>query len=511
MCGFLFYFSKRNTSKKITRSDIESSLSKMIWRGPDSQKTICYNNDSVILGHNRLTIIDNSSRSNQPMISQCGSFAIVCNGEIYNHQAIRLELNLNCQTSSDIETIIEGYAAVGNKIFEMLDGMFSLVIYNIHNNTWVAARDAFGIKPLFIAECEDKVILGSEPAIIADLINSKPCPTSIEEWKIIRRPMPGFSFFKNVNEFQPGTIFESTGDITKLWHWKPSQENFSQIKFEKLLKESVISHELSDVENVSLLSGGLDSAIITALSKVKNCYSVGLEENNEFEGAQETADFLERKLHKISTTPKELTKIWRQLVKLRGEPLSLPNEGLIFKVCSSMNPNEKVVLTGEGADELFFGYDGIFRWALEQSEINSTTFLLKYGYSDQVNSNRLLRYVDTLKEGKSPIEFVEDFFYQVHLPGLLRRMDFASMAASKEARVPFVTKSLIGYVYRQPAFLKINSLESKIPIRKYAEELGLTGALNRKKIGFSAQTNKTTNRVKSYQEFQNIILEELEW
>ena len=107
------------------------------------------------------------------------------------------------------------------------------------------------------------------------------------------------------------------------------------------------------------MSGGIDSAIIARLSKISNFYTVGLNNNNEFNDAEETAKSINKNLIKISLDKYELINLWKKLTKLRGEPLSLPNEGLIFKVCKSMKNNEKVVLTGEGADELLFGYDRI--------------------------------------------------------------------------------------------------------------------------------------------------------
>ena len=176
-----------------------------------------------------------------------------------------------------------------------------------------------------------------------------------------------------------------------------------------------------------------------------------------------------------------------------------------------MKNNEKVVLTGEGADELLFGYDRIFRWALECQSFDLSTFFDKYGYSTNDKSSRLENYILNLSHGKSVIHFLEDFFYQVHLPGLLRRMDFASMAASKEARVPFVNKNIIEYLYRLSPEIKINNTHSKIPLRNLCKKLNLNGALNRKKIGFSAQINKKVDRKSDYDYFQNIILNELGW
>lgn len=508
MCGFIF---QKNTSSVVDKNQFDRQLKRISWRGPDVQNTIVLDHGKLVMGHCRLSILDLHSRSDQPMVSECGRFYILLNGEIYNHNILRKELGLNCKTTSDTETVLCGYVKLGNDIFSQLDGMFSIVIYDSVNNKWVAARDAFGIKPLYISHKTDQVIISSEAATIAQLIRANPSEESIAEWEIIRRPLPGYSFFEGVNEILPGTILNSDGTTECHWHWTPSKENFDQQRFEGLLNDSIVDHCLSDVKNVSLLSGGLDSALIAKLSNAETCYTVGMPSNNEFEGAQESANSMDKELKQISLTPEELKDHWRFLTRLRGEPLGLPNEGLIYHVCNSMDENEKVVLTGEGADELLFGYDGIFRWCLNRREVNTKEFLLKYGYSAEIRSQRLVEYVDNLKKDKSSIEFLEDFFYQVHLPGLLRRMDFASMAASKEARVPFVCKKLISYLYRQPSSIKINDKVSKIPIRKFAEKLSLFGALGRKKIGFSATLDKTTTRLQDYAEFRKIILEELAW
>lgn len=508
MCGFIF---QKNTINKINKLEFKSQLEKIKWRGPDAQKVTFLNNDKVAMGHCRLSILDLHPRSDQPMISECGRFYILLNGEIYNHNYLRKAFNLVCKTESDTETVLNGYIKLGNEIFRLLDGMFSIVIYDSFNDNWIAARDAFGIKPLFIFKNEYQIIISSEAAAIARIVEAKPSKEAMEEWEVLRRPLPGYSFFDGIEEIEPGTILSSTGSIERHWYWVPCTEKFEQSKFETLLEESIKSHELSHVKNVALLSGGLDSALIAKLSNANMCYSIGMSINNEFLGAKETADRAFKELKIVEISEDELKASWRYLTKLRGEPLGVPNEGLIYLVCKNMSPDEKVVLTGEGADELFFGYDGIFRWCLDKNEIDAVDFLKKYGYSNQIKSQRLINYINDLKKNKSPIEFLEDFFYQVHLPGLLRRMDFASMAASKEARVPFISKKLISYIYRQPVEIKINNNESKIPIRKLAEKLELKGALERKKIGFSAKINNKSSRQQEYEDFRKAVMESLTW
>ena len=288
-------------------------------------------------------------------------------------------------------------------------------------------------------------------------------------------------------------------------------DSFSQSYFEEKLIDSVKRHELSEVPIVSLLSGGLDSGIIVSNSNTKKTYTVGLPTNNEFQGAANTAKTISVELESLEVSADEMELSWRNLTKMKGEPLSVPNEALIYLICKRMKPEEKVVLTGEGADELLFGYDKIFWWAVTNENFDWENFISRYGYSDTIKpTKRFIDFVDREREGKLLIEFLEDFFHKFHLPGLLRRMDFASMAASKEARVPFVDTKLIEYCYRLPSEYKINKRMSKIPIRNFAEK-GLYHALNAKKVGFSASRNSVSNKMSEYKFFQKIVMEELSW
>jgi asparagine synthase (glutamine-hydrolysing) len=259
----------------------------------------------------------------------------------------------------------------------------------------------------------------------------------------------------------------------------------------------------------------MDSAAIVALSGVRRAYSVGLDVGHEFDGAAETARALQRTLETVTITEAQLRQRWMRLARLRGEPLALPNEALIHAACAAMRPAEKVVLTGEGADELLFGYDRIFRWATAAGRFDRAAFLAMYGYSAHTApTRRLVDCIDAIAEaaGPRPIDVVEDFFYRVHLPGLLRRMDFASMAASKEARVPFADRRLVDYCYRLPAASKLDAAASKKPLRALLARIGLSGPLARPKIGFAARASgAATSRDDEYRAFQAINLEALGW
>jgi asparagine synthase (glutamine-hydrolysing) len=480
----------------------------MSWRGPDSQHSRLEENGRVYLGHCRLSIVDLSSSASQPMTSQCGRYFIVFTGEIYNHLELRRRFFLNCQTDSDTETLLECFSKIGKKVLDYAEGMFAFVIWDNLSKGWFAARDQMGIKPLFFHKTSSRVLIASEPKTLADIIDASICNNSIEEWKLLRRPLPGYSTFERINELLPGSFMTDESGPIKYWKRTQSDRPYEQDVLEDMLTQSINQHEISDVENVCLLSGGIDSALVTALSKVKQCYTVGLPHNNEFKEAHETANYLQRVLTQVTVTEDELINSWQTLTIMRGEPLSVPNEGLIYLVCKSMSSKQKVVLTGEGADELFFGYDKIYRWATDESwDWQPKIFLRRYGYSPHTEpTERLLDFLADMVRNKTGIDFMEDFFLDVHLPGLLRRMDFASMAASKEARVPFVTPKLINYMYRRPASLKLNALHSKLPLRMISNNLGLTGVLDREKIGFSANIKPISSSKMDYSVFQKVVL-----
>ena len=509
MCGLLF----AQNIPDIDFKRFSGALRKQQWRGPDYQqvKKIA---DNVFLGHVRLAILDPDVRASQPFRSQCGRYQILFNGEIYNHLKIRKELNLNCITMSDTETILEGFVHIGGEIFEKLEGMFAVVIWDAEETDFWAARDRYGIKPLFHypGELSGAHIYASECASIRSLVDCEVDQESVREWKLIRRPAQRKSFFKNIEEVLPGSIVRNGKTIRQLEKYNLESRCYDLKNLQKLISESVVEHELSDVENVALLSGGIDSSLITMFSNCNEVYTVGTEENNEFCEAAETARLLGRTLKIAETDAAEIRETWRELIRIKGEPLSVPNEALIYKVCSTMTQEQKVVLTGEGADEIFFGYDRIFRWASEQKSLTLEDFLNQYGYNSLENlTDRLRCELELLLNDKTPIEFVEDFFFSYHLPCLLRRMDFASMAASKEARVPFVYRKIIAYMYRQSSSIKIDSKESKIPLRRILEDNGLDNVTKRKKIGFSATLDAKHSRFDEYERFQDFNLEVLGW
>lgn len=507
MCGILF-----SVNGNFSLDEFEGALNLQKWRGPDNTGIEAVG-DKMFMGHVRLAILDMNNEANQPMLSACKQYKLIYNGEIYNHMDLRLKYGLRCKTSSDTETLLEGLIRFGVSFIDQLNGMFSFVMVHIPTGKWWAARDRFGIKPLYSFHGNNTTIISSEPISIRRLVNTSVRSEAWSEWELFRRTMPGSTFFNEITEILPGSVIESNSKIFNL-EIPSNQDNIpvSDDAIYDAIIDSVKIHELSDVKNVALLSGGLDSSIIVALSNLSDVYSVGLKSNNEFKEASETAIQLNKDIKCVTVNNDQLRQAWAELILLKGEPINVPNEGLIYLVCKAMDSSEKVVLTGEGADEIFFGYDKIYRWALSEKIFKIDDFLKMYCYNENtVLTDSIKNYIFGILENKTPIEFIEKFFVEFHLPGLLRRMDFASMAASKEARVPFVNNNLFKLLYKSRYENKINSHSSKIQLRNIAKRIGLFGPLNRKKIGFSSSQSGVQTRHEEYKSFQDFNKEILGW
>ena len=500
MCGYIYSYSKRN---KQDIKHFKTALDKIIWRGPDSQNYFECNNH--LFGHNRLEIIfDTKNENNQPFkINE--SEVLLFNGEIYNHLELRRKHRLKCNSQSDTETLAKLYEKLGIAMFHELDGMFAITIVNTKTNTWLASRDFAGIKPLYYYNISGQIIISSETSAISTLAQVCIDEESIREWELFRSPISDHTFFKQIKSFTPGKIHLSDGRTYSF-----ENTNKSSAKLHELLTQEIEKHELSNVENVSLLSGGVDSALITALSSVSKAYSVGVGDANEFSEARSIAEKLGKEIECVHLEREEYNSLLRDMIIKKGCPLFLPNEVLIAKVCNSMKKTEKVVLTGEGADELFWGYDRIFSYASQFPKFSMETFFKQYCYKSAPPTNRSKEYIEDLSYGKTYLEFLDEFFWTHHLQVLLRRMDFASMFASKEARVPFVSLALFNLMKDKNFADRTGDLGPKTPLKLILLGLGIKGPINMKKIGFSTVSRRVSNK-EEYEKFRKINLETLGW
>ncbi len=474
MCGILVGI---NTS--FSFEQFEKNMHQMDHRGPDYQNYRTFDN-RVFLGHNRLSILDLNERSHQPFSS--GNYHMVFNGEIYNYKELINEHNLTVSTTSDTEVVLEMYKKYGHKCLTYFNGMFAIVIYNDLTKDTFVARDRLGIKPIYYYNSGDEWIFSSEVAPIQSMVQSDIDEFGLRQYRKLRMTVKGYTLYSKIKMFPPGQYWVN-GTLHKYWELdysnKPAPSD-EQVK--DLIENAVKLRSRSDVPVGSYLSGGLDSTILSYILHPEDTWIVGFPELNEFEWGHKANSKLNSIHHKIETNKEQFLETAEWMVKNRKEPLSVPNEVLIYLMTKEVKKRNTVVLSGEGADELFYGYDRIFKWANRSKSFDLKEFDQYYCYG----SNEDYEVVDFALEGinyKSPIQIVGYYFQIQHLQGLLRRLDNSTMLCSVEARVPFVDHRLIELLAGVPFDWKMGS-SFKEPLKRIFGDILPREIVDRPKIGF---------------------------
>ena len=490
MCGILF-----SNILRINKTSFNKALELMDHRGPDA--TGYFTQNSIQMGHKRLKIQDLDSRSNQPFFSKCGNFICIFNGEIYNFNELAKTHSIKMRTTSDTEVLIELYVIYGEKMLSMLNGMFSFVILDKRDGSYFVGRDRLGIKPLYVYTSGEGVIFSSEVAPILSLIsNVELDEIGVRQYKKLRSFFNDRTLYKNVSMFPAAHFFYSnksfySNKCKKYWEINFSCDNeIDDEEVESLLISSINYRNLSDVSVGTYLSGGLDSTIITSLASQTDSWTVGFHDNNEYKYARMAAEYSSTKHHEINVDYNQFIPTLENIIKRRMEPLSVPNEVLLYLMTRKVKSKNTVVLSGEGADELFYGYDRIFWWANNNGwSIESFDKYYSYG------SNSDLEIIEDVMDGYShynnALEKTSAFFQINHLHGLLRRLDNSTMLNSVEGRVPFVDHRLVelmssaSFKYRTG-----NGNTIKAPLKRIFRKNIVESAINRKKIGFPVPLEK---------------------
>ncbi|MAW65715.1 MAG: asparagine synthase (glutamine-hydrolyzing) [Flavobacteriales bacterium] len=484
MCGILFC-----KSLKITSECFKNASRMMSHRGPDNLGYYSFN--EIKMSHNRLSIIDLDKRSNQPF--KIGNFYIVFNGEIYNYKELIKEHHLIVKTESDTEVLLKMYIKYGSKCLKFLNGMFSFIIFNETTEDIFVARDRLGIKPLYFYQKGEEIIFSSEISPIRSLKDVQVSEFSIRQYSKFRMTVNGDTLFDDVKFFPAGSYMES-GKITKYWDLeiceKPDPKDDDEL--DELIRQSINLRMRSDVPVSSYLSGGLDSTIITAIARPKTSWTIGFDNLNEFEWSKLAGEDLKIGFNQLCVTNKDFIKTADWMIKKRQEPLSVPNEVLIYIMTKKARESGyKVILSGEGADELFWGYDRIFRWANEQKELTVEGFENKYCYGSKRDLDIVDYALSCLPKG-SPVEKVGYYFQITHLHGLLRRVDNSTMLCSVEARVPFVDHNLVEYMNGRSFNYRMGS-SFKEPLKRIFKNEIPKAIIDRPKIGFPVPLNSIFN------------------
>lgn len=530
-------------------------------RGPDD--TGVYRDAHAALGHRRLSIIDVSSAGHQPMTSESGDLWIVYNGEIFNHAEIRREklepAGHVYQSHCDTETILHAYEEFGAESPKQFRGMFAYVIWDRKARRLFCVRDRLGIKPFYYFWNGREFVFGSEikallehPAVSAELEESL-LPEhlafgyssgELTLYKGIRRLMPGHTLTLETEGADAGKL-----QIARYWDVpEGEQDERSEAEWlaecQQRLEETVRMRLMSDVPLGMFLSGGVDSSLIAALMKrmvdgpVKS-FAVGYKETaySELGYARQVAEAIGTEHKEIELGMEQFFNVLPKLIWHEDEPITWPSSVSLYFVSKLASEQVKVVLTGEGSDELFGGYGRYRFYLLNQKYVGLWKLLpgpVRRMIRGQVASSALLSanvrrklshtfvglgeeleslYLDNFFaafpaaeraalgqggdsayasyrgywESASRRSALDQMLYadqKTYMAELLMKQDQMSMATSIESRVPFLDHPFVEFAARVPQHLKLNGSTGKYLIKKVAEQFIPHGIIYRKKMGF---------------------------
>jgi asparagine synthase (glutamine-hydrolysing) len=561
MCG-IAGFVNLTTSARSPRElaqDLKQMTDAIRHRGPDGQG---FHDDGVaFLGHRRLSIIDVAG-GHQPMSNETGSLWITFNGEIFNHAAIRPKLEQaghQYVTRCDTETIVHAYEEYGAACVSLFRGMFAFALWDAEKQILFCARDRLGIKPFYYVLNERFFAFASEikallrhPEVSAEF-NSELLPEYLtfgytsEEMTLfrgIRKLMPGHTLTLDVKTKRE--IVQAYWDVPDTGEYPKKTEDEWIRECRARLEETVQMRLMSDVPLGMFLSGGVDSSAIAALMKrlrpepVKT-FSVGYNEAaySELSYARQVADSIGTDHHEISVGMEDFFNILPRLIWHEDEPIAWPSSVSLYFVSKLASENVKVVLTGEGSDELFAGYaryqhylfnrkwadryrfiPGPLRAALRGSIDGSSllpadlrrklqhTFLGRegtveslqldnfYGAFSRKERRLMLRnkaaalnpYAGYLSywnaRSGSPLPRMLYADQKTYLVELLMKQDQMSMACSIESRVPFLDHAFVEFAASVPQAMKIKNGMGKYIVKRAVEDLLPHGIIYRTKMGF---------------------------
>ena len=516
----------------------KSFLKILSHRGPHNF-THCKVNQNLCFYHTRLKIIDLSNKSNQPMFSENLRYVISYNGELYNYKQIKLDLTkkgYEFTTTGDTEVFLKGFIEYGKNFFEKVNGIFAVSIFDKKEKILYLARDFIGVKPLYYTYSDNKLIFASELKAIAQNFGGKVYLNKkvLNEFLYYKYISGEETLVKNIYKFDPGKLYTvnlrekkikfKTFTYYKFKETKDKEsleENTNKIK--ELLTNSVRLQLQSDANLGIQLSGGLDSTLITEISskesRINNLYFSSFKnfEKDEFKYANYVAKKLNLQFKRIELSKNYFDKCFSKSIYYLDEPLNHPHSIAIYQISENAKKNVSVMLAGEGADEIFFGYERynkISSRSKEDEYIKNGAFLRNssdlYLYSlfgskkydnPHVNRKEILKRINV----ENKIKKFQLFETQTHLQSLLLRSDKMMMANSIEARVPFLDKDLFNYSINLKDQIKLHS-EKKLILKNLLKKFNYPKKfINRKKVGYIIPYN---NWIQKQSSFKKEILDE---
>ena len=566
MCGVFGVLS--NT--KISPDSIGAATNLLIHRGPDEKGLFI--KEPVHFGHRRLSIISLED-GQQPLQSECENYCITFNGEIYNYIELRDNLKQKgylFRTGSDTEVILNAYICWGKSCLDHLRGMFAFSIADFKKRKCFLAVDHLGIKPLYYYSSNESFCFSSELHALSQYVKQsgrslEVSPESIDCYLTLQYIPSPYTIYKDICKLPAGECLEISFDdleSRKEKYWSFSftfEENKSEQEWieelQAALKESVRCHMLADVEYGAFLSGGVDSSTVVALmSQISNkpvkTFSIGFKEKkySELPYAEEAAAVCNTEHYSLIVEP-DAIEMLPDLVKHYGEPFADSSALPTYYVSKLAGSHVKMALSGDGADELFAGYNRYGNWLkwlrfenlsltkraayhlasavnpeyykreFKGSKytrfINSMTYsgrknLWRKEYRNVVHTDSIFPDLYEEIQGLDPLSAVQLIDINKYLPNcMLTKVDRASMMNSLEVRTPFVDIEIIRLAQKMPADIKVNcngSFKGKSPLKKVCEKFFGKEFVKRPKMGFGTPIENWFGKKGNLREYVNDAL-----
>lgn len=531
----------------------------MTHRGPDADGFFLHKNLGFV--HRRLSIIDLTEAANQPMVSGDGNHIMIFNGEVYNYLEVRQKLEkehqIQFKTHSDTEVILEAFAHYGEDFIHLLNGMYVMAIYNQVNGHLYIYRDRMGIKPLYYYHKDGDLVFASELKAIQTLkekVNLSINRSAINEFLHLGYIPEPHSIYNEVKKLPSGSYLKMNGggfEINQYWSVNEqvkstliTDEQEAKAQLKDLLFSSVKYRMISDVPYGTFLSGGIDSTTVTAISqqlseKPVKTFTIRFEDAkfNEADHAKKIAEYLGTDHHEYTVTEKDAIELVERVTGVYDEPFADSSAIPTMLVSKMARQNVTMTLSGDGGDELFFGY-GSYQWAkrLDSGLVKTLRKPAAFGFSQMSDRyKRIARVFDYENEAtkKSHIFSQEQYFFTrqqirdflkpewqeevkldevfISLPrnlsameqqalfdlnyylkdDLLVKVDRASMQYSLETRVPVLDYRIVEFALNLSPNLKISPTgETKYLLKQVLYDLVPQEYFNRPKWGFSVPMAK---------------------
>ncbi len=533
ICGMIDFNNRPNTVELLAMSHTMKS------RGPDESGLKC--GSFYAFAHNRLSVMDPES-SKQPMTVEYQGlrYTIIYNGEVYNFRELRRELEdfgIRFRTDGDTEVVLYSYIIYGDKCPEKLNGIFAFAVVDEAKRRVFMARDRFGVKPFFYTSVGECLLIASE---IKALLKHKAVRAQIDKtglWQLLYLSpvtVAGSGVFRDIFEIKPafcGFFSEKGLELWKYWELKAREISINRdeaiAETRRLLDDAIKRQLVSDVPLAVLLSGGLDSSVVSAVASKEyisrgdrlSTYSFEYEGNRQSfksslfqpQGDDEFAEWLAGELstrHTVLTAPTELVAdLLFDAVKARDIPGQADIDSSLLYFCSKIKEEHTVVLSGECADEIFGGYPWFYRKEMLESGffpwIHSPRARIGLFRDESVKADEGYDYISgILRESIAECPVVEGESEEMRtsriasylsvnyfMTSLLERKDRMSMASGLEVRVPFSDHRILEFVYNVPWSIKFERSVEKALLREAYSDLLPDRIIHRKKSPYPKTHN----------------------